>query len=277
VFPYGNINNVPYDHATRQAIDHVLEVERLENVEFGPSTPNNLLMRDSRFQEMAQRLASRGAGIEAYEAEFTGQRNGRQYKGKITFTNMVNRNAGFGIVQPASMLFALAEDYPELLQIAEESSKTLEPNPQYSEAMAQISHRVQQRSDAYSRQQMDQSAIAHQKRMADRQAAFHSHQKSMAGLNQLQDVAHESYLKTLQNSGSFSSVGSDYSSHDAFIDQTHERTSFKDPWAGSEISLDGQYDYNYTNGLGDYYRTDDSSFEPASLQGDWQAIDPSQP
>lgn len=124
---------------------------------------------------------------------------------------------------------------------------------------------------------MDQSAVAHQKRMADRQAAFNSHQKNVAGLNQLQDVAHESYMKTLRSSGSFSSVGSDYSSHDAFIDQTHERTTFRDPWAESEINLDGQYQYNYTNGLGDYYRTNDPGFEPASLQGDWQSIDPLNP
>jgi hypothetical protein len=252
-------------------------VERLENLQFGASSPSEIMMRDSRFQEMAQRLANRGSSIEAYDTEFTGQRNGRQYKGRITFTNIVNRNAGFGVLQPSSMLFALAEDYSELQRVADEMSKNLVPNPQYSQAMAQISHQVQQRSDAYSRQLMDQSAIAHQKRMADRQASFASHQKSMAGLNQLQDVAHESYLKSLQSSGSFSSVGSDYSSHDAFIDQTHERTSFTDPWAGSEISLDGQYDYNYTNGLGDYYRTDDPGFEPASLQGDWQAIDPLKP
>jgi hypothetical protein len=277
VFPYGNVNNIPFDQATRQAIDHVLEVEQLENLQFGPSSPSNVMMRDSRFQEMAQRLAGRGQRIEAYESEFTGQRNGRQYKGRITFTNIVKQNAGFGVLQPSSMLFALAEDYPSLRQIADEISENLVPNPQYSQAMAQISHQVQQRSDAYSRQLMNQSAVAHQKRMADRQAAFASHQKSMAGLNQLQDVAHESYMTTLRSNGSFSSVGGDYSSHDAFIDQTHERTSFTDPWAGSEISLDGQYDYNYTNGLGDYYRTNDPAFEPASLQGDWQAIDPLKP
>jgi hypothetical protein len=54
-------------------------------------------------------------------------------------------------------------------------------------------------------------------------------------------------------------------------------TSFTDPWAGSEISLDGQYEYNYTDEPGDYYRKNDSAFEPASLQGDWQAIDPLKP
>lgn len=57
-------------------------------------------------------------------------------------------------------------------------------------------------------------------------AAFASHQRNMAGLNQLQDA------------------------------------------------LDGQYEHNFTNGLGGYYRTDDVSFDPASLQGNWRRIEP---
>ena len=110
--------------------------------------------------------------------------------------------------------------------------------------------------------------------MADQQSAFASHQRNVAGLNQIQEAAHESTMKALRERGRFSSVGSDHGGHQAVIDQIHERSAFSDPWTNTEIDLDGQYKYNFTNGLVDYYRTDDAGFDPASLRGDLRPIDP---
>ncbi|MEZ5658468.1 MAG: hypothetical protein R3E83_08025 [Burkholderiaceae bacterium] len=273
-FLYGNINGVPFEQALQQSVEHVLGVERLQNLWLGRLEPSPRAMSDPELAAMSQRLASRGQRLEIYNAGFAGERGGRRYQGTILFTNMVNPQAGFGLLTPARMVFALAEDFADAHRVADEIDASRVRNPEYGRAMASISERLRQQSDAYARQMMDQSAQAHQRRMADQQAAFASHQRNMAGLNQIQDVAHESYMKTLRSRGSFASVGNEYGSHQALIDQTHERSSFADPWTNSQIALDGQYEYNFTNGLGDYYRTNDPSFDPASLQGDWRSIKP---
>lgn len=88
------------------------------------------------------------------------------------------------------------------------------------------------------------------------------------------DARHAAWM----NSGSRAPTSSgDYDSQDTFIDQTHERTTFNDPYSGQEIHKDGQRDRSFTNGLGDYYGTDDPGFNQHSLSGDWQGIEPSRP
>lgn len=273
-FPYGSVNGAPFERALQQAVDHVLGVERLQNLRLGRLEPYPQAMNDPEMAAMSQRLASRGQKLELLEAGFTGERGGRRYQGSILFTHMFSPGAGFGQVSPGRMVFALAEDFPEADRVADAIDASRVRNPEYGRAMAGIIERLRQQSDAYSRQMMDQSAQAHQRRMADQKAAFASHQRNMAGLNQIQDVAHESYMKTLRSRGSFASVGSDYGGQQAVVDQIHGRSSFADPWTNSQIALDGQYKYNFTNGLGDYYRTNDPGFDPASLQGDWRAIQP---
>jgi len=68
-----------------------------------------------------------------------------------------------------------------------------------------------------------------------------------------------------------------YSSHDAFIDYLTESTTFLDPYSGQEVSQDGHFTYWYTNKLGDYYGTDDPSFNPYSLGSNWEEIKPLRP
>lgn len=271
-FLYGNINNVAYQDAINKSIDHVLGVEQLENIQYTAFKPNKRMMEDSRFVSMAERLRSQGGILEAFETDFSGQRGGKEYKGKILLVNTYNSGGGFGIVGLASMLFSPAEFYQETLEIEEKISESSVLNPEHDRAMAEINARVIQQIKDQSQQWMNQSAKAHQRRMADQKAAFASHQKNMAGLNQIQDVAHESYLNKLRGTGTFSTVGSDYTTQDNIVDQIHERQSFQDPWTEKTISLDGQYEYNYTNGLGDYYRTNDASFDYNSLQGDWKPV-----
>lgn len=272
-FPYGNINGVPFERALNQAVEHVVGVEKLERLRLERPAPYPQLMEDPAAAAMAQRMASRGQKLEAYEIGFAGERGGRRYQGQIIIANF-SSPGGFGVLSPGTAVFSLAEDYPEAYRVAEGMRRSMVRNPEHDRVMTSINERLRQQSDAYSRQMMDQSAVAHQRRMADQKAAFASHQRNMAGLNQIQDAAHESYMTTLRSRGSFASVGGDYGGQQAVVDQIHGRSSFTDPWTNSQIALDGQYKYNFTNGLGDYYRTNDVSFEPASLQGDWRKIDP---
>jgi hypothetical protein len=199
---------------------------------------------------------------------------------------MVSQGGGFGAtgsLQPFRLMFAAQEHFDDMLSVAKKMDDSMKENPEYSKTVREIGQRYRQQMAAQHQAQMQQfnaqtqqMQADHQQRMADQKASFASHQKNMAGLNQIQDVAHENYMKTLKSNGSFSTIGSDYGSHNAFVDQIYERQSFNDPWTNNKVALDGQYDYNYTNGLGDYYRTNDPNFKPSSLQGEWNKIDPLQ-
>lgn len=268
-FPYGSTYNISFAQAQKEAIEHVISPEQLETLNFGDLASITDRLTKPEDQQNLQRAREQGLELEIFEVSFSGNKNGKEYKGMIQLMSMYNPSGGFGSLVPSYMIFSPAEFFQDALEAGTSIVQSRKSNPEYEQTMAQIRYRMQQNHQ----QQMDQLSVAHQRRMADQKAAFASHQKNMAGLNQLQDVAHENYMKTLRSNGSFSSLGSDFGSHDKVIDQIHERQSFQDPWTGTTVSLDGQYEHNYTNGLGDYYRTNDASFDYNSLNGDWKPIE----
>jgi hypothetical protein len=283
-FSFGSFNGMSYQQTIDQAIKHVIGPENLQGLNFSEIQISQDSQQSPKYQELAQRLAQTGMQYNILETTFTGTRAGKTYKGKLFINYMFSQQgqySSFGMLQPYKLLFSAKEHFDDLLVVAKQMEKSTKDNPEYSKMVREIGERYRQQMAAQHQAQMQQidamtqqSAMDHQRRMADQKASFASHQKNMAGLNQLQDVAHESYMKTLRSTGTFSTVGSDYSSHNANIDQIYERQSFTDPWSNSKVALDGQYEYNYTNGLGDYYRTNDPNFNPSSLQGDWNKIDP---
>ena len=110
---------------------------------------------------------------------------------------------------------------------------------------------------------MAHSQALHQQRMADNQARFQAHQQMMQERYDASDRQHRQWMNDFRSSGSSAYAGSDYTGHEAFIDGIHERSTFDDPYSGQQVQHEGQYDHWYTNGLGDYYGTDD----PAHASG----------
>ncbi|MGD1891727.1 MAG: hypothetical protein ACFB15_14200 [Cyclobacteriaceae bacterium] len=276
--PYGAMTGKSFEQAYREVIPKMIGNE-LTQVSVG----NIQISREGeampQFQKMAQKLSRQGMRVNALEMEISGQRNGQPYKGILGFVKCTQMTAmgEAGMVMPLTIFVAPASHFQKSLAATREMGKNTVSNPAYEQRMDQINQRVMQQIQVQGQQRLAQSAAAHRQRMANNQAAFNAHQQNMQSMSQVQDASYNSYMNNLRNSGSYNSSGSDYSSHNAFIDQMHERSTFNDPYSGQEMHLDGQYDYNYTNGLGDYYRTDDPSFDPNSLQGDWQQINPQYP
>jgi len=117
---------------------------------------------------------------------------------------------------------------------------------------------------------------AYQARRQGNQAAFDAHQRNMAQRSAMMDQNHANFMGELRNTPS-RPPGGDYDSHDSFIDGIHNSTSFQDPYSGHQITRDGVYDYWYQDNLGNYYGTDDPDFDPNSIQGNWQRIEPLTP
>lgn len=277
MFKFGYNTGNSFDQAYRQAIQTALQ-GTLQNPSVGQMEPDHETASLPRYQKMAQRLAAQGQQVNPYKVALTGQRNGQSFKGEIGISIFRQATAmgEFGIVQLSGIGIAPSEHYDEVKAIGKRITQTTAYNPAYEQRMEQINQRVSQQMAIANQQRSQQAAAAHQQRMARNQAAYNAHQQRMGQMSQMQDQSFNSYMNGLRNSGSYNS-GTGYSSQDAFIDQIHERSTFNDPWSGQEQHMDGQYDYNYTNGLGDYYRTNDPSFDPNSLQGNWQQIEPESP
>ncbi|MEM6841602.1 MAG: hypothetical protein AAF632_05215 [Bacteroidota bacterium] len=275
---FGAMTGKSFEQAYREAIPNMIGNE-LTQVSVGNIKPSPEAEALPQFQKVIQKLSRQGMRMNVLEVEISGQRNGQPYKGALGFMKGVQPTAmgEAGILMPFTILLAPANHFENSLAFTEEIGKNTVSNPAHEQRMEQINQRAMQQIHANGQQRMQQAQAAHQQRMANRQAAFDAHQKNIQSMGQIQDASYNSYMNNLRNSGSYSSSGSNYSSQDAFVDQIYERSTFNDPYSGQEMNLDGQYDYNYTNGLGDYYRTDDPSFDPNSMQGDWQQIDPQYP
>ena len=117
---------------------------------------------------------------------------------------------------------------------------------------------------------------AYQARRHGNQVAFENHQRGVAANSAMMDQSHASFMGNLRNTPT-RPAGNGYDSHDALIDGIHETTTFQDPYSGQQVTHDGQYDYWYQDNLGNYYGTDDPSFNHHGMQGNWEQADPLAP
>ncbi|MEZ4651325.1 MAG: hypothetical protein R3E97_21545 [Candidatus Eisenbacteria bacterium] len=262
------------ESAWRHSADIALQ-GTLERLEVGRLGPSDVLSRTRLVRDLSQRVR-----VQALEAPVRGVRNGVEFAGAVYVVNMPtpqDPNSGTVMVEA---LLAPAASLDQVREIHFRIAESREDNPQYQQAAAEMSQRAIARDRAQSQQWMAQSQAAHQQRMASNQAQFDAHQQRMQSQSQSFDQMNQQWMSDFRSSGgsAWAGGGGDgYGGHEAFIDQIYEQQSFADPYSGQQMQMDGQYDYNYTNGLGDYYRTDDPNFDPNSLSGDWQAIDPMNP
>ncbi|MEK6478958.1 hypothetical protein WJR50_15535 [Catalinimonas sp. 4WD22] len=278
IFEYGWRNRKNFEQAYQEALGLVLN-NTLNQVSVANLVPSQEGEQNKDFRKMAQKLSAQGMQVSALEVAVSGQRNGQAYQGKIAFAKFIQPTAmgEVGMLQPMALMLAPANHYEQSEAIIKRIGENTVKNPAHEQRMDQINQRVMQEIAIANQQRSANAAAAHRQRMANNQAAFDASQRNISEMNQLRDANHNSFMNDLRNSGSYNTNSNGYSSHDAYIDQIHERSTFNDPWSGQEMHMDGQYDYNYTNGLGDYYRTDDPNFDHNSLQGDWQQIEPEYP
>ena len=211
--------------------------------------------------------AMRSQNAQPLEAPIQASRGGTPYSGVVYVLNLpFPENPQSGV-----FTMGLIVAPPHLLQAAIQANLQMalsnRPNPQFEQAYAAIDRRV--------RQQMQ---VDHQRRMANNQAAFDAHQRRMAGNQAAFDAHNRQWLENFRGSGgSGSSGGTGYTTNDQFNDYIRDTETFYDPDSGQNVQLDGYQDRTFTDNLGNFYRTDDPSFDPNSMQGDWNEVQPLQP
>ena len=272
---YGSMVGISFDQSWKQVVMGGLQGE-LEQITFGALEPDRQAQRKAEENKVYQRIMSQGNQVQCLRGPFSGRHNGQMFEGMVQLTYTSNPHM-FGTVTAVCAIGPTGE-LAQLMQTKTHIDNSFEMNSAYEQRREQIQQQVLYQNNMEHQQRMAGSRAAHQQRMADQQASFNAHQQRMGEMSQINDANNARWMENFRNSGSYNASGNTgYSSHDAYIDQIHEQSTFNDPYSGQDVQLEGQYDYNYTNGLGDYYQTNDPSFDPHSLQGDWQQTEPLSP
>jgi len=241
------------------AIRDFMQVESIGRlIQNGPLTKRTLEALEMTPEQKAS------AANNIYEVTVTGKKNNRPYTASLVFANQPF-GSGNGMLV-GGIIGSPTNKFEATLETSFKISKQTEMNPAYDSARSRL---------------IDQSArvssAQHNQRMRNNQQQFNQHQQTMKNRSQMNDQQNQQWMnnftKSTPNSGA-----QGYSGHDAYIDGINETSTFEDPSTGYNRTVDGQYDYNYTDGAGSYYGTDDPSFNPGMMQnGDWQETQPLQP
>ena len=249
----------------------------MQNISIGAVTRSAALERTPEFQKAVRYGQERGFQAQALEVPIKGIRGGNPQRGVVYLSHFSHpNNPGSGTFQ-ATAVSGPPKSLDNAVRVHEQITHSYRANPEFEQRMMQANAAAMQRSNAQHEQMMAQSRAQHQQRMAGNQARFDAHQRMMQDQYNANDQQHAQWMDNFRNSGTSAWSGNDYTGHDAFIDGIHERSTFQDPYSGQQVSRDGQYDNWYNNGLGDYYGTDDPSFDPNSMDGNWERIEPLEP
>lgn len=260
---YGPFQNIDIEQAWRQTAQRALH-GILEETRFGQPKNQGPLIDKMKSRPMLRQSMQKMGVNELYEIDISGKRNGKAYIGKV-FAAVVPYDSQSGallmglFLSPRNLLM-------KTIDIDIKITESEKPDPKFSKISQQISQRA-----------MRDMQNQHNRRMSDNQQQFNAHQKMMDDRYQGSYQQNQQWMNNFKNDGSGNNSNSNYSSHDAYIDNIHEQSTFKDSSTGENVSRDGQHDYNYTNNQGGYYGTDDPSFNPNSMPGDWQETEPLRP
>jgi hypothetical protein len=232
--------------------------EILQNVSAGQLRISTTLENSSTFKKISALMQAQGFEI-GFEATYTG----KPVKGIVYILNMPF-DGNSGVLIP-TIVIGPEKVFKKTLDAYEFIGNNYKQNPQFQQQLQIAQQNAQQ-----------QMTYDHQQRMANNQAQFDAHQQRMQNMSQANDTRNDQWLNNHLNTGwnSGSSTETGYTSHEAFLDAMRETSTFQDPYSGQQVQQDGVYQYNYTNGLGKFYGTNDPNFNPNTLQGDWQKIEP---
>lgn len=251
-----------------------------QQIRFGQPRPSPSLMNTGGVQQAARQAVQNGNRFQAMEVPISATREGAPFDGLLRFAHLTPANAPFqlGGIYLGSITLAPHGRLDQVLQTKQRIDASFVSNPTYQQRIFQITQRARVRDKAFSDQQMATATAAHNARMRDQKAMFDSSQRNIADMNRMGDQQHAQFMQQLSGSGADAGQGSgNYDGQAAAVDQIWGRQSFNNPDTGQVQSMDGQYKYNYTDGYGHFYRTNDPNFDAASLTGDWRRTDPLSP
>lgn len=263
---YSRYSGQEFEPICQQLIQY--SVNDLSNVQFGNAQINQKRMSEPKVQQYRQQLLAQGMDLQLLEMAFTANKNGTPVKGRFEVMHQIfngfNGQYTGGFINMRMMLSPFAV-YEKLLADVQRFDDGYQPNPQHDQLLSQIIDR-----------QTEMNTAAHNQRMANQKQSFDAHQQKMQGIYAANDARNAQWMNNFRQGWSTNSPSTqtEYGQHESFVDAITERTSFDDPHLGQKVHRDGNYNYWYTDGNGQYHGTDDPNFNPSSLGNNWQSIEP---
>lgn len=258
---YSQMEGTNFEQTWRGLVMNSVRGE-LTNFQIGALSLSTTLENDRTYREVSQSIRQQGMQIQPLEAIFTGERGGQLYRGKVYVVHMYMSHM-MGPMGAVMVRIVMGPEnlFAETLMIDQQVTDSYQPNPQYTQRVNQIHQQIAQN------RQQDMQAMnqAHQQRMRDMRQGFDAQNQQWS----------ENFFGSW-NTGS-SGASSGYNSNDQFLDAVTGHSTFDDPHTGYQRKVEGHYQYNFTDGMGNYYGTDDPNFNYRSLGNSWKPIDPLRP
>ena len=263
------MGSATYLHSGGTNFDSLVEkmamagVQGIEGLTYGEFSINQRALARPKYQQAIQKAKSQGYQLEPVYLSFQGTISGRRMAGRLEVDHSIFVDGGqhIGGAVNVVLLMSSPENIESLIRMSDAISDQFQANLEYDRARSQLIDRVTARRYG-----------EHKQRMAQNQARFNAHQQMMKGRYEAAYSQNEQWLQNFRNQNS--SGDNAYSGHDKFIDSINETTSFNDPSTGFRTSQDGQYDRWATDGQGNYIGSDDPSFDPNAIEGNWREAQP---
>ena len=250
VHNFDPISFCPYLGETVELIWHRTMVQRLSR--FG--TFHGGEIHASYYGKYLYPELANTPGIQIIESYVKGTRNGQSFEGVcigfLAYGDYASSINGLIILSPEGYLDQTVQSYATILS-------DVDRNTNWTNKFNQICQKKRQAYVDYTQKIMNYRAKVYRQWQQSNQAYTQAYSRYNSSFNE--------YI----SGKSTSSNHNTYTVQDEYNDHIQGVTSFDDSYLGYRVKQEGEYSYWYTDGAGNYYGTDDPSFDPNSLQGTW--------
>lgn len=167
---------------------------------------------------------------------------------KIRMVQPLLNDAMTGWFYGIDYVFVDGNKFEAVLDQLMDALESTEENPQWKQYVTQLNHQRNQ-------ERMRQSQIAHNNRMAARQASFNAHQKKMQGIWAAQDANHASFMN--RNFGAGSNA-----SQQNFVNMINEEETVYNPLNGKSYQVNAFSTQNWMDSDGNLIQNNDLFYTP---------------
>ena len=167
---------------------------------------------------------------------------------KIAMVQPLLNDAMTGWFYGIDYVFVDENKFESVLDQLMDALESTQENPQWKQYVTQLN---QQRNQ----ERMRQSQIAHNNRMAARQASFNAHQKKMQGIWAAQDANHASFMN--RNFGAGSNA-----SQQSFVNMINEEETVYNPLNGKNYQVNAFSTQNWMDSDGNLIQNNDLFYTP---------------
>jgi len=277
---YSPTEGIGFDETWRVMVEEAIRYE-LDEVMIGHLRPSTTLAGDKTFQETASMMRAQGIRMEALEVPFSGWLDDERYQGVAYVAHAKNPWMGDMGVIAAKLVTSPAYLFNETVKLDKLISGSYERNRMYELKVSQVQMQALNRNQpAWQQPARSLHSTQYDDCYQNYAYPFYWFDGSY-GLtphyDELNSYWYDSFFGSWNTNAGHSYNGG-YSSTDHFLDAITGYSTFEDPYSGYNVRIEGHYRYNYTDGYGNYYGTDDPLFDPnREFSGYWYPIDPLSP